>query len=309
MKALRITISGSGAKFLQTSSLAGTNAITLTQGTLDGTGSVGAVTVADLTANKITNGNLASTTALTIGSLTLNGDVTFDIRTNGLAGVVVTGALSTTPANGTALVNVTSAPAWLTGTTYDLISYGSLGGALTDFTKGTIAGLGARQTSALVLNGNNIALAISGDSVRWTGAAGTAWTTNVVGTPFNWQTTVGLADTEFLAADDVIFNDSASGVGSVSVDISTANVSPNSMTFSNATRDYTISSGSFGIISGSLTKSGAAALNLTTANTYTGATTISNGPLNLSGSLAGTAITVSSTGVLSESSTDRKSVV
>lgn len=55
-----------------------------------------------------------------------------------------------------------------------------------------------------------------------------------------------------------------------------------------------------------LTKSGTTTLTLSGANTYTGATTISAGTLSLTGSLAGTAITVSggaTGGILNESST------
>lgn len=63
-----VTINGVGAKLVQTSSVVGTPAITLTQGTLGGTGTVGAVTVGDGTGGIITNGNGARA-PLTLASL------------------------------------------------------------------------------------------------------------------------------------------------------------------------------------------------------------------------------------------------
>ncbi len=282
-----ITINGSGAKYVHTSSVAGTTGITLTQGTLDGTGSVGAVTVADLVGNTIANGNGASTTALTVGSPSLGGDSAFSVRTAGSAGVVITGALTTTPANGTVVVNATNA-SWVNGTTYNLVTFGSGGGLLSDYTQGTIANLSARQSAALGLAAGAITLDITGDTVTWTGAASTAWTTNTIGSPFNWQTTVGLVDTEYLTGDDVNFTDAASGAGTVTVDISTADVAPASVTFSNATRDYNIT-GSGGEISGTtgVTKSGAANTTINTNNTYSGITTVNGGTLVLSGNNSG----------------------
>ena len=51
-----ITINGSGAKFVQASSVASTPSITLTQGTLDGNGTAGAVSVGNGTGGIVTNG-------------------------------------------------------------------------------------------------------------------------------------------------------------------------------------------------------------------------------------------------------------
>src|SRR5581483_6830662 len=97
-----ITINGSGAKFVQTSSVVNACAVTLTTGTLDGTGTIGAVTVGNGTGGIITNGN-GSTTKLTVGSLTFNGAGTISLnKFNDTSTVALsaTGALVTTPANG-----------------------------------------------------------------------------------------------------------------------------------------------------------------------------------------------------------------
>ncbi|OYV05273.1 MAG: hypothetical protein CFE26_12445, partial [Verrucomicrobiales bacterium VVV1] len=245
------------------------------------------VNVSDLVTNKITNGN-ASTTALTVGNLTFSGDAAIDVRTAGSAGLAVTGTLTTTPANGKVIVNVTSAPVWTIGSTYNLISYGTLAGSLSDFTKGSIAGLGGRQTADLVTNGNNIAITIGGDKVLWTGAASGNWTTTAVASPFNWKTLTGGLDTDFLAADDVVFDDTAT---STAVTIADATVSPTSTTFNNSTKSYTISGG--GIATGNLTKNGTNSLSLSNTNTYTGTTTINGGSLQV---ISGTSI--SNTGLV-----------
>ena len=80
----------------------------------------------------------------------------------------------------------------------------------------------------------------------------------------------------------MVFDDTATG--STSVNISDATVSPNSTTFNNSTKSYTISGG--GIATGSLTKSGANTVSLTNSNTYSGATTINGGSLLVSGGSA-----------------------
>ena len=275
-----IIVNGPAAKYVHTSSVASTPTISLTQGTVDGTSTLGTVNVGNSTGAIVTNGN-GGTGTLTIGTLAFAGAGTITARpTSSTKGINVTGTLSTTPASGTVTINAASSSGWSAGT-YNLIGFGSFTGSLSDFALGTVSGLNARQSAgALLLNGSNLAIQISGDSPKWTGAQSGAWTTDTVGGAKNWKLVTGGTTTEYLAGDEVLFDDTATGT--TSIDISTANVAPATVTFNNSTKNYTISSsGGFGISNGTLTKSGSGTVTLTTTNTYTGATTINAGTLQL----------------------------
>ncbi|MCF7786516.1 MAG: autotransporter-associated beta strand repeat-containing protein [Prosthecobacter sp.] len=276
-----ITINGSDAKLIQTSSVAGTTAITLTQGTLDGTGTVGALTVGNGTGGIVSNGN-GTTSTLTLGSVILNGAATLNFRKvddTSTAALAVTNALTTTPVNGQVTLNVLTAPTWTNGSTYNMISYGSFSGANTDFTLGTITSLGARQSATIGNTGAGsgfITLAITGDTPVWTGLAGGAWTTTAIGGAQNWKLQTAGTGTEFLTNDQVLFNDTAAGTTAVT--INDATVSPASVIFDNSTKNYTLS-GSNGITSGTLVKNGTGTVTISTANTYAGETNINGGTL------------------------------
>ena len=287
-----IIINGSNAKYLHTSSVASTRPITVTQGTVDGTGSLGAITVSDDTGGIVTHGN-GGTTALTAASLTFNGGGTVNLKPAGTtAGIAVTGALATNPANGTVVINATNT--WASGTTYNLISFGSFAGATTDFTKGTITGLAARQNAALVNTGTAIALSITGEKLIWTGAVSGVWTTDLIGGAKNWKLQTAGTATEFQSTDEVIFNDTATG--NTTLDLLNDNVQPNSVTFDNTSKSYLLDSSSgFGISTGTLTKSGTGTVTILTTNLYTGPTTINAGILQLGdGTFDGTIANTSS---------------
>ena len=71
----------------------------------------------------------------------------------------------------------------------------------------------------------------------------------------NWKLAVAGTATDYIAGDNVVFDDSAAGTRSVV--ISSANVNPSTTTFDTVTNDYSLS-GAFGIAGGSLTKNGTA---------------------------------------------------
>ncbi|MCB1129738.1 MAG: autotransporter-associated beta strand repeat-containing protein [Verrucomicrobiae bacterium] len=280
-----ITVNGADAKYLHTSSVASTRDVTLTNGTLDGTGTVGAVTVADNPASVITHGN-GATTPLTAGSLTFNGDATVSINRGAAVPIVVTGALATTPANGQVILDVTNA---VPNGLVDLIGFGSFAGSAADFTA-SFSGLGARQIAGVPqLNGNHISVNISGETIVWTGESDEAWSTAADGDssgPNNWATKTAQTATNFWAADAVEFNDTYNlGSGDITVTQDYVNinsdVSPVATTFNNNSVDYTIDSFGDGIKSGTLTKNGTGTATLVGLHTFSGATTINAGTLKL----------------------------
>lgn len=278
-----ITINGPGAKFVQASSVAVTPAITVTQGTLDGAGTVGNVTIGSGSGGIIANGN-GGTGTLTLASLTFSGAATVNA---GFAGnstpFAVTGALTTSGVNGLVTVNAGNTAGFSNGATYDLIGYGSFSGAAADFTKGTISGLSSRQSATLGNDAVNkfITLTIAGDNPVWTGRDSSSWQTGATGDNSNWKLQTAGTPTNYIEGDNVVFDDSA--LGSTAVNISAASVSPSSTTFNNSAKNYTVSSiGGFGIAdSGVFIKNGSGTVTLTTANTYTGPTTIAAGTLQL----------------------------
>lgn len=297
-----IVINGDNAKYLHTSTTASTRTISLNRGSVDGTGSVGAVTVADNAANVIANGNLTGNGALTLSSLAFSGDATANLRVGTGAGLTVTGALSTTPANGTVTINATNT-GWLLGAN-NLIGFGSFAGSVSDFTLGTITGLGGRQSAGgLTQSGNFIALNVIGDLPVWTGLNGGVWSTAAVNDNTganNWATKTGQSATNFWLGDTPEFNDQYNlGSGPVNVatrvvDIQGADVTPGPVTFNNSTGNYTLSSSTGNGIIGTATlvKNGSSSLIITNSNSFTGSTTVNGGTLQLgdgsvTGSLSG----------------------
>jgi autotransporter-associated beta strand protein len=289
-----ITVSGNDAKYIHTSSTASTRTITLTQGTVDGTGTLGIVNVANLAGNTITNGNGTGSGTLTIGTLAFAGSGSINANeagtTNGLALTTFT-----TPNTGTGeiIINAANSSGWSSGTTYDLITYTSLTGTLADFTTGTITGISGRQSATLGNSGTAITLTVAGDNPVWTGTGSQTWTTaptNDSTGPNAWALKTAHTATNFWANDASEFNDTYNlGSGNTAVTNSTVTitggVAPVSTTFNNSVVNYTInSSDSTGITAGALSKSGAGTVTLNTVNSYTDATTINEGSLIIGGS-------------------------
>ena len=262
-----ITVNAPGAKFLQASSVAVSPTVTLTQGTVTGSGTVNTVNVGAGTGGVISNNNGAAGAALTIGTLTFDGAATVNTFSNDTSAPIATTTLATNAA-GTVTVNA-SAPVWADNTTHALISYGggSVGGAgPAQFVRGTVTGLSARQVASPTLgdSGTAITLAITGDTPYWKGDGDDTWNLASLN---NWSLVSDNSPALFLANDNALFNDNATGTGPISVDIDAANVAPNSTVFNNSTKDYVLgSTGGFGISSGSLVKNGGGKLTINNAN-------------------------------------------
>lgn len=276
-----ITVNGPGARYLHTSTTASLHNIALTQGTVGGTGTISEVTVTDNSGASIANGN-GNSAPLTLENLTFNGDAIINVTDDGdtsTAGIVVTGPLSTTPANGMITVNASNS-FWNSGVTYNLVSAGTFSASLSNFTLGTINGVTGRQAPSLVATGSGIGLLISGDNPKWSGLDNSNWVVGSTGANSNWKLTTLNTPTNYIQGDVVLFDNSATNK---TVTISAANVSPAVVNFNNSTaNNYTIN-GPFGIAAGALNKNGTGNVTISSTNTYTGGTTINAGTLTLSG--------------------------
>jgi autotransporter-associated beta strand protein len=207
---------------------------------------------------------------LTMASLTVNGgDLQFDLgATSDL--VSVTGT-----ANFAAASTISPSPAAPAGT-YTVLTAGTL-------TLGSIpsinAPFGTRKTFMPDYStANTIKLVVTGASkaLAWTGATDSAWSIGAAG-PLNWND--GAINETFFNADAVTFGD---GPANRTVTITGVTVVPASVTVNNTVgNDYSI--GGTGAIGGAtaLTKSGSGSLTLSSANTYTGGTTLNAGTLNI----------------------------
>ena len=145
-------------------------------------------------------------------------------------------------------------------------------------------------TGRLAISSGTLVYVVETSPDVWVGAdvANPTWwdittSTNWTGGAAN-NTPVG----SYTQGDSVLFEDAFSPVSPVTVEIRTA-VTPGSVTFANSTKAYIVtnSSGTFGIGgSGTLTKSGTGTLTLVTSNSYSGATTISAGPVKVQNAFA-----------------------
>lgn len=278
-----ISVNGAGAKYFHNSTTPSSQDIPLTLGTVGGTGTISSVTVADNAGATVANGNgSGSSGALTLDTLTFNGDAAVNVAEDGntsTSGIVVTGTLSTTPASGTITVNASNS-FWDSGITYNLLSAGTFNAALADFTLGTINGVTGRQAPSLVSTASGIGLLISGDNPKWSGADNTNWVVGSTGPNSNWRLITLNTPTNYIQGDVVLFDDSAAGA-TVTVAISAADVSPAVVNFNNS-KPYIIN-GPFGIAAGALNKNGSGNVTISAPNTFNGGTTINAGTLTLSG--------------------------
>ena len=303
-----INVNAPGAKLLQLSSVASTPAVRVTNGAIDGTGTLGAVTVGNGTGGAVDNGNGSSGT-LTVSSLAFLGAAnanlfvsSADLAANNTAPVDVLGTLSSTSA-GKVTINFTSVLS--PGSTYDLFQYGSFTGDVsgsnpTDFNLGSGISGRVAGSSSLVLTSTTgpgfleLVVGSADNNIRWTGAADNTWTTSQASpTNFAYANASSGTQTPFFNGDNVTFDDT--GKNTNPINISAGNVSPASMTFNNSSVTYSItSSGGYGIAgAGGLVKNGTGVLTMGTSNSYTGGNTINAGTLNI-----GTATALGSGGQL-----------
>lgn len=212
------------------------------------------------------NGNLALA-----GGSTLN----FELTPAGTVGsgvndlIAVSGQLNL---SGATVLNVLGAPG--SGVTYTLFQYGSFAGSLANLT----------IPPGFILTNNTAAKTIELISAHV--AANLTWRGDGTANLWDLGVTANFIQSGtnqlFFNTDLVTFDNSGSNSPAITL---VSDVSPAAVVV-NATQDYTLTGG--GIASGSLSKSGSGTLVLDNTNTYSGATVINGGTLQL-GDSAGTA--------------------
>lgn len=282
-----------------TGSLATSGVTVASTASLGGSGSIaGSVT----SAGQLLPGGPSTIGTLTIGNgLTLSGgNIALDLNgTNNATGggtndlLAITGNVSL---SGTVIISPSFSTTPAASTSY---TFGTYTGTLTG---GSNFAAGSRAITLDTATTGQLKLTYTGaasGNLNWSSTSSSAW--DVVNT-LNWNNTSTSSPDRFYQNDTVTF-DNTSGL-QTSVVLNTTILPGSVVVNSDSTgNNYTFSgTGGLGGAS-SLTKSGSSTLTLTTANSYTGATAINGGTLQLDGSLGGTAISVASGATLNESST------
>jgi len=226
----------------------------------------------------VTNGTFtvtgtAGTSASPVSSLSL-ANSTLNLTVEGASTNIVVGSLTT--AGTTNIVNISTVPVFPSyPVQITLIKYpASIGGSGYDFGLGTVPPLVAGYLSNNVANGSVDLVLTSGPSVEtWTGSANGNWDT----TSQNWL--AGGSPATYANGDSVQFLD---GAATTTVNLTTT-LSPNSLTVSNTSPDYTFNGS--GRLTGStaLVKQGAGTLLIDNggSNDFTGGVTLGGGVLQV----------------------------
>jgi fibronectin-binding autotransporter adhesin len=155
--------------------------------------------------------------------------------------------------------------------TYTLLTAGSISGSAAGI---TVAWPGRAADPIPFIDGNSLKVSapgLSSGNLTWVGNNGPNWD---IETTANWT---GANPNTFFQSDNVTFDDTATSYAVTVV----GNVQPSSVTVNNSTNAYTISG--TGAIGGASTfsKTGAGLLTMTTANTFSGAASITGGTVSV----------------------------
>ncbi|MCW1926443.1 autotransporter-associated beta strand repeat-containing protein [Luteolibacter arcticus] len=268
-----LTKAGEGTLFVN-----GTTAsapVALSGGTLRGAGTfTGGLTIG--TGTTLMPGNTTTAGSITASALALtNGTLAVNLGSGGNDVINVTSSGGLTQ-SGTTTVNVTPTGTISTASTfYPIISYTGSSPGTAGFSVGSLP---PRVAGSITDNGSAIGLTATNDKVRWTGTNGAVWDIN---TTQNWRTVAGNTATNYLQGDELIFTDAGANT---SITLGVA-VTPASVDFQNTSGGpaYTLSGA--GALTGSMpfakTGTGTVTLSGSAAHSYSGATSIAAGTLEV----------------------------
>ena len=271
------TVNVNSGASLRVGGTIGTGATSTIGGRILGTGTVNGTTA-------ISNGGTVESGALGNGTLTFQdltfgavagNAATFDASLTSL--VNVTGSLVLNGGAEKVTINVSGNPVGALPQTFTLLDYVTIGGSgFGGFIIGTQPN---RAVAALIddMVNSRVDYQITAiDFPIWSGALSGAWALGAQGGAENWVLNSNNASpTDFRVNDNVVFNDLPAT--DQNVVINGANVTVTSLTFTNATRNYTFS-GTNGIAGNApLVKSGAATVTFDNTNSFTGSVTVNAG--------------------------------
>lgn len=243
--------------------------VAVTGGTLSGSPTLGGLTIAPGTT--LLPGSATTVGTVTTSSLALtDGTIAVNLGSNGSDVINVTNSGGLTQ-SGTTTITVTPNGGFSPlSTFYPVIAYSGASPGTAGFTVGTLPG---RLAGSVTDNGSAIGITATNDRIIWTGAALNGnWDVN---TTTNWKKSSDSSGTNFLAIDDVIFNDDGIAQNLITL---TGTINPARVEFSQTTGNtYTLSSGT---LSGEgampLLVNGGGTVVLANTNTYAGPTTVTN---------------------------------
>ena len=246
---------------------------------LSGVGNVSGVVTAS-GAGSIHPGNATGVGTLTMTDLTLGtSSVQYTIN-GGTVGLVSVGNLLLTGGANSVTLNFLGLNPNLGPQT--LIDYSGTPLTNTDFAKFTQGALFSRIEASLVNNTANTSVDLNVTGLKfpiWTGSVSTEWSTNIIGGTKNWVLNGGGAQTDFIASDKVVFDNTPTAAAPI-VDISVADVTPADVLV-DSTKNYTIN-GAFGIAGAApLVKNNTGKLTITNTNSFTGSVTINGGTVSV----------------------------
>ncbi len=290
------TFVNNGSLLLNSGSLASYANVSVAGGaTFGGAGLAGNVTVA---AGGTLQGGYNGAGSLSLAALNFGGSGTFNIGTLAIANTaspvvsLASGGLSTNGAN-SITITVGSLTGAASGTVYQLLGYGSIGGTGTSAFQ--LAPLPSRAFGYLSFPAGLVDLNITGaDYLHWSGAVSSAWNTSTA----NWKlnsnggTTTFINGSAITGGDTVVF-DNAAGSAHSSVALATT-VYPSSVTVSSSNSYSFSGSGSIGGQT-AVTINGPGGVTVATSNSYTGGANVNGGVLNdgAAGSFGSGVLTVS----------------